>query len=64
MEVLLAIREEMAREADFDTDLYTEMVRNGRWSDTEVSHSLVDAAGATAGNPEGSKNAGRRKSRK
>jgi hypothetical protein len=28
-EILLAIREEMAREADFDVDLFVEMVRSG-----------------------------------
>lgn len=29
LEVLLNIREEMAREADYDVDLYVEIVRNG-----------------------------------
>lgn len=28
-EILLEIREEMAREADFDVDLFVEMVRSG-----------------------------------
>ena len=28
-EILLAIRQEMAREADFDVDLFVEMVRSG-----------------------------------
>ena len=28
-EILLAIREEMARDADFDVDLFVEMVRSG-----------------------------------
>lgn len=28
-EILLAIREEMAREADFDVDLFVETVRSG-----------------------------------
>lgn len=32
LEVLIRIREEMAREADYDTDLFTEMVRSGRVS--------------------------------
>lgn len=32
LEVLIRIREEMAREADYDTDLFTEMVRSGRAS--------------------------------
>ena len=29
LEVLHAIREEMSRDADYDVDLFTEMVRNG-----------------------------------
>ena len=29
LEVLHAIREEMSREADYDVDLFTEMVRSG-----------------------------------
>jgi hypothetical protein len=34
LEVLHAIREEMSREADYDVDLFTEMVRSG----TQPSH--------------------------
>lgn len=30
LEVLHAIREEMSREADYDVDLFAEMVRSGR----------------------------------
>lgn len=30
LEVLHAIREEMSREADYDVDLFTEMVRSGK----------------------------------
>ena len=30
LEVLLAIRGEMAREADYDVDLFVEMARSGR----------------------------------
>ena len=42
-EILLAIREEMAREADFDVDLFVETVRsgNGRGSDGG-RYSVVD----------------------
>ena len=29
LEILLDIRQEMAREADYDTDLFAEMVRTG-----------------------------------
>jgi hypothetical protein len=30
LEVLHAIREEMSREADYDVDLFTEMIRSGQ----------------------------------
>lgn len=30
MEILLEIREEMSREADYDVDLFTEMIRSGK----------------------------------
>ncbi|MGD9562479.1 MAG: hypothetical protein AB7F88_09710 [Pyrinomonadaceae bacterium] len=40
LEVLIKIREEMAREADYDTDLFAEMVRSGR-----------SGLGATASHP-------------
>lgn len=33
MEILIGIREEMAREADFDVDLFVENVRTGHRSD-------------------------------
>jgi hypothetical protein len=29
LEILLEIRQEMAREADYDTDLFAEMIRTG-----------------------------------
>jgi hypothetical protein len=40
LEVLIRIREEMAREADYDTDLFTEMVRSGRSSGQKGRYSL------------------------
>jgi hypothetical protein len=40
LEVLIRIREEMAREADYDTDLFTEMVRSGRSSWQKRRYSL------------------------
>ena len=40
LEVLIRIREEMAREADYDTDLFTEMVRSGRSSGGKSRYSL------------------------
>lgn len=30
MEILLEIREEMSREADYDVDLFAEMIRSGK----------------------------------
>lgn len=42
LEVLIKIREEMAREADYDTDLFAEMVRSGRGSGKEISHPLTE----------------------
>jgi hypothetical protein len=32
LEVLLDLRQEMAREADYDVDLFAEMIRSGRIS--------------------------------
>ena len=42
LEVLLDIRQEMAREADFDVDLFAEIVRHGPVATQRVRHSLVD----------------------
>jgi hypothetical protein len=33
LEVLLDLRQEMAREADYDVDLFAEMIRSGRISE-------------------------------
>lgn len=42
LEVLIEIRQEMAREADFDTDLFAEMIRSGRKADEQPTHSIVE----------------------
>ena len=42
LEVLLAIREEMAREADYDPDLFAEMVRADLQPSVLKSHELQD----------------------
>ena len=43
-EILLEIREEMAREADFDVDLFVELVRSGARRDGSAApHSIADA---------------------
>lgn len=36
LEILLEIRQEMSREADYDVDLFTEMVRSGKFSDLQT----------------------------
>lgn len=41
-EVLLEIRQEMAREADFDVDLFAEIVRTGSGPQDARIHSLTD----------------------
>lgn len=41
-EVLLEIRQEMAREADFDVDLFAEIVRTGSGPRDPRIHSLSD----------------------
>jgi hypothetical protein len=41
LEVLLDIRQEMAHEVDFDTDLFAEMIRSGRHTEPTRSHSLA-----------------------
>lgn len=46
LEVLLEIRQEMARQADYDVDLFAEMVRTGKFSKDKNRYDL------TAGDPE------------
>lgn len=41
-EILLEIRQEMAREADFDVDLFAEIVRTGSGPRDARIHSLSD----------------------
>ncbi len=41
LEVLLEIRREMALEADYDVELFAEIVRSGRASATSRDHSLI-----------------------
>lgn len=49
LEVLLDIRREMAEEADYDTDLFAEMVRAGRRRTPAASHSLDYGKKTSAG---------------
>jgi hypothetical protein len=44
LEVLLEIRQQMAREADYDIDLFAEMVRSGTFPQPPGRPSLNDAA--------------------
>jgi len=43
LEVLLEIRQEMARDADYDVDLFAEMVRSGKIAENEKIHALVES---------------------
>lgn len=43
-EVLLEIRQEMAREADFDVDLFAEIIRTGAGPQDARIHSIAEAA--------------------
>lgn len=42
LEVLLEIRQEMAREADYDVDLFAEMVRSGSFSQGGSGFNLTE----------------------
>jgi hypothetical protein len=42
LEVLIEIRQEMAREADFDTDLFAEMIRSGRKANGQPTHAIIE----------------------
>ena len=43
LEVLLEIRQEMSREADYDVDLFAEMVRGGNFSRKREGFDLTEA---------------------
>lgn len=51
LEVLIRIREEMAREADYDTDLFAEFVRSGNKSPDREPHSLAESQPPDEQNP-------------
>jgi hypothetical protein len=44
LEVLLEIRQEMARIADYDVDLFTEMVRSGKGIKGGTTYNLIEPA--------------------
>ncbi len=43
MEVLLEIRQEMSRQADYDVDLFAEMIRSDKFAKNENQHDLSDS---------------------
>lgn len=51
LEVLIEIREEMAREADYDVDLFAEIVRSGERLRNKARHSILDPHTDSAENP-------------
>ena len=42
LEVLLEIRQEMARDADYDCDLFAEMIRSGKTDEHSHTHKLPE----------------------
>ena len=42
LEILLEIRQEMAREADYDADLFTEMLRGDRFTKDRTRYVLTE----------------------
>jgi hypothetical protein len=54
-EVLLEIRHEMAREADFDVDLFVEIVRTGAGPQDAPIHSMADPDASQRARSAGSK---------
>lgn len=47
LEVLLKIREEMAREADYDVDFFAEMVRSGMRPASDFRYSIAEPENGT-----------------
>ncbi len=43
LEILLEIRQEMSRAADYDVDLFAEMIRSGKFAKNIDRHALGDA---------------------
>jgi hypothetical protein len=44
LEILIEIREQMSRDADFDMDLFAEMVRSGKISENQERFNLSQKA--------------------
>jgi len=45
LEILLEIRQEMSREADYDVDLFAEMVRSDKFAKDEKQYALSEPNG-------------------
>ena len=48
LEILLEIRQEMSREADYDVDLFAEMIRSGKFKDNSRIESRKLKIGTSA----------------
>ena len=53
LEVLIEIRQEMAREADYDVDLFAEIVRSGKRLQNEARHSILEVNAEPDDDPPG-----------
>lgn len=51
LEVLIEIRQEMAREADYDVDLFAEIVRSGERLRNKERHSITEPHDGDDENP-------------
>ena len=45
LEILLEIRQEMSREADYDVDLFAEMIRSDKFAKDETHYDLSEPNG-------------------
>lgn len=51
LEVLLKIRQDMSREADYDVDLFAEMIRSGRFSKKKTGYDFGSQKPESEKNP-------------
>ena len=49
LEILLEVREQMSRDADFDVDLFAELVRSGKITEGHEPHDLANGNGGNGG---------------
>jgi hypothetical protein len=61
LEVLLDIRQEMAREADYDVDLFAEMVRSGNGHNAPNLHRINETDDGSADEQQGKTARGKRR---